>query len=91
MFGITPMPISIPISRSANYLRDFMCLFKPARHREVETDLDRAPYDAAVAGWSDAGRFAPISAIVSSRHGFQRDVDGYNHKLEGVPPWPLRF
>jgi urea carboxylase len=82
MFGITPMPIYDP-SQKISYLRDFMCLFKPGDIVKWKP-IDRAAYDAAVAD-VDAGRFAPTIRDVSfSLTEFNRDIDGYNRKLEGV-------
>jgi urea carboxylase len=46
--------------------------------------IDRPAYDAAVAD-VDAGRFAPTIRDVSfSLTEFNRDIDGYNSKLDGV-------
>jgi urea carboxylase len=46
--------------------------------------IDRPAYDEAVAD-VEAGRFAPIIRDVSfSLTEFNRDIDGYNRKLEGV-------
>jgi urea carboxylase len=82
MFGITPMPIYDP-NQKISYLRDFMCLFKPGDIVKWKP-IDRAAYDAAVAD-VDAGRFAPTIRNVSfSLTEFNRDIDGYNRKLEGV-------
>ena len=82
MFGITPMPIYDP-NQQISYLRDFMCLFKPGDIVKWKP-IDRAAYDAAVAD-VDAGRFAPTIRNVSfSLTEFNRDIDGYNRKLEGV-------
>jgi acetyl-CoA carboxylase biotin carboxylase subunit len=82
MFGITPMPIYDP-NQTISYLREFMCLFKPGdivKWKPIERDA----YDAAVAD-VEAGRFAPIIRKVSfSLTEFNRDIDGYNRKLEGV-------
>ena len=82
MFGITPMPIYDP-NQNISYLRDFMCLFKPGDIVKWKP-IDRAAYDEAVAD-VDAGRFAPVIRDVSfSLTEFNRDIDGYNRKLEGV-------
>ena len=82
MFGITPMPIYDP-NQKISYLRDFMCLFKPGDIVKWKP-IDRPAYDAAVAD-VDAGRFAPIIRNVSfSLTEFNRDIDGYNRKLEGI-------
>ena len=44
----------------------------------------RAAYDAAVAD-VEAGRFAQrMRDVTFSLDEFHRDIDGYNHKLEGV-------
>jgi len=82
MFGITPMPIYDP-SQKISYLRDFMCLFRPGDIVKWKP-IDRAAYDAAVVD-VDAGRFAPVIRDVSfSLTEFNRDIDAYNRKLEGV-------
>jgi len=82
MFGITPMPIYDP-SQKISYLRDFMCLFKPGDIVKWRP-IDRSAYDAAVAD-VEAGRFSPIVRDVSfSLTEFNRDIDGYNRKLEGI-------
>jgi acetyl-CoA carboxylase biotin carboxylase subunit len=82
MFGITPMPIYDP-NQTISYLREFMCLFKPGDIVKWKP-IDRDAYDAAVAD-VEAGRFAPIIRKVSfSLTEFNRDIDGYNRKLEGV-------
>src|SRR5580692_6701845 len=82
MFGITPMPIYDP-NQKISYLSDFMCLFKPGDIVKWKP-VDRAGYDAAVAD-VEAGRFAPTIRNVSfSLTEFNRDIDGYNRKLEGV-------
>src|SRR5882762_4424452 len=82
MFGITPMPIYDP-NQKISYLRDFMCLFKPGDIVKWKP-IDRSAYDDAVAD-VEAGRFAPVIRDVSfSLTEFNRDIDGYNRKLEGV-------
>ena len=82
MFGITPMPIYDP-NQKISYLKDFMCLFKPGDIVKWKP-IDRAAYDAAVAD-VDAGRFSPTIRNVSfSLTEFNRDIDGYNRKLEGI-------
>src|SRR3954447_19543205 len=82
MFGITPMPIYDPQQKIA-YLKDFMCLFKPGDIVKWKP-IDRPAYDEAVAD-VEAGRFSPIIRDVSfSLSEFNRDIDGYNRKLEGV-------
>ena len=40
MFGITPMPIYDP-NQKISYLREFMCLFKPRRHRQIPAGRPR--------------------------------------------------
>src|ERR1700732_2790569 len=82
MFGITPMPIYDP-NQKISYLRDFMCLFKPGDIVKWKP-IERPAYDEAVAD-VEAGRFSPIIRDVSfSLTEFNRDIDGYNGKLEGV-------
>jgi urea carboxylase len=82
MFGITPMPIYDP-NQKMSYLREFMCLFKPGDIVKWKP-IARPAYDEAVAD-VEAGRFSPIIRDVSfSLTEFNRDIDGYNGKLEGV-------
>src|ERR1700730_566930 len=82
VFGITPMPIYDP-NQKISYLRDFMCLFKPGDIVKWKP-IERPAYDEAVAD-VEAGRFAPIIRDVSfSLTEFNRDIDAYNRKLEGV-------
>jgi urea carboxylase len=82
MFGITPMPIYDPEQR-ISYLCDFMCLFKPGDIVKWKP-IDRAAYDQATADVA-AGRFAPLMRNVTfSLSEFNRDIDGYNRKLDGV-------
>ena len=82
MFGITPMPIYDP-NQKISYLRDFMCLFKPGDIVKWKP-IERPAYDEAVAD-VEAGRFSPTIRDVSfSLTEFNRDIDGYNRKLEGV-------
>jgi urea carboxylase len=82
MFGITPMPIYDP-NQKISYLRDFMCLFRPGDIVKWKP-IDRPAYDAAVAD-VDVGRFAPVIRDVSfSLTEFNRDIDAYNRKLDGV-------
>jgi urea carboxylase len=82
MFGITPMPIYDP-NQQISYLRDFMCLFKPGDIVRWKP-ISREAYDQAV-GDVEAGRFAPrISNVTFSLAEFNRDIDGYNRKLEGA-------
>jgi acetyl-CoA carboxylase biotin carboxylase subunit len=82
MFGITPMPIYDP-NQQISYLRDFMCLFKPGdivRWKPISSEA----YDQAVKD-VEAGRFAPrIANVTFSLDEFNRDIDGYNRRLEGV-------
>ncbi len=80
MFGITPMPIYDP-NQKISYLRDFMCLFRPGDIVKWRP-ISREAYDEAV-GDVEAGRFAPLMRDVTfSLADFNRDIDGYNHKLE---------
>ncbi len=82
MFGVTPMPIYDP-NQQISYLRDFMCLFKPGDIVQWKP-ISREAYDQAVAD-VDAGRFAPrIANVTFSLADFNRDIDGYNRKLEGA-------
>jgi allophanate hydrolase subunit 1 len=82
MFGITPMPIYDP-NQKISYLRDFLCLFKPGDIVKWKP-IDREAYDQAVED-VEAGRFAPTMRDVTfSLADFNRDIDGYNRKLEGA-------
>ncbi len=82
MFGITPMPIYDP-AQTVSYLRDFMCLFKPGDIVKWKP-IEREAYDATVAD-VDAGRFVPlIRDVTFSLPDFNRDIDAYNRKLDGV-------
>ena len=82
MFGITPMPIYDP-KQEIGYLKEFMVFFRPGDIVKWKP-IDRAAYDAAVAD-VEAGRFAPrMRDVTFSLDEFHRDIDGYNHKLEGV-------
>lgn len=82
MFGITPMPIYDP-NQKIGYLRDFMVLFRPGDIVKWKP-IDRAAYDQAVAD-AEAGKFAPLMRDVTfSLDEFQKDIDGYNRKLEGA-------
>ncbi|HKF61840.1 MAG TPA: carboxyltransferase domain-containing protein [Dongiaceae bacterium] len=82
MFGITPMPIYDP-KQEIGYLKEFMVFFRPGDIVKWKP-IDRAAYDAAVAD-VEAGRFAPrMRDVTFSLDEFHKDIDGYNHKLEGV-------
>ena len=82
MFGITPMPIYDP-KQEIGYLREFMVFFRPGDIVKWKP-IDRAAYDAAVAD-VETGRFAPrMRDVTFSLDEFHKDIDGYNHKLEGV-------
>jgi urea carboxylase len=80
MFGITPMPIYDP-NQEISYLRDFMILFKPGDIVKWKP-IDRAEYDVTVADVA-ANKFTPLIREVSfDLEEFNKDIDGYNHKLE---------
>lgn len=82
MFGITPMPIYDP-KQEIGYLRDFMVFFRPGDIVKWKP-IDRAAYDETVAD-VEAGRFAPrMRDVTFSLEDFQKDIDGYNRKLEGA-------
>src|ERR1700716_993743 len=82
MVGITPRPVYAP-NQKISYLRDFMCLFKPGDIVKWKP-IERPAYDEAVAD-VEAGRFSPTVRDVSfSLTEFNRNIDGYNRKLEGV-------
>jgi len=80
MFGVTPMPIYDP-AQSISYLKDFMILFRPGDIVKWRP-IDRPEYDQIVAD-VDAGKFVPrIRDVNFSLEEFERNVDGYNKKLE---------
>lgn len=82
MFGITPMPIYDP-AQTTSYLKDFMVFFRPGDIVKFKP-IDREAYDQAVED-VDKGRFAPpIREVKFDLREFQKDIDGYNAKLEGV-------
>ncbi len=82
MFGITPMPIYDP-KQEIGYLRDFMVFFRPGDIVKWKP-IDRAAYDESVAD-VETGRFAPrMRDVTFSLEDFQKDIDGYNRKLEGA-------
>ena len=66
-----------------------MCLFRPGDIVKWKP-IDRDDYDATVAD-VEAGKFAPlIRDVTFSLDEFNKDIDGYNRKLDGGAPWPLR-
>ena len=80
MFGITPMPIYDP-NEEISYLRDFMILFRPGDIVKWRP-IGREEYDAAVADVA-ANRFTPkIRDVRFDLDEFNKDIDGYNRKLE---------
>jgi urea carboxylase len=82
MFGITPMPIFDP-EQKTSYLRDFMVFFRPGDIVKFKP-IEREEYDQAVAD-VEAGRFAPkMHDVTFDLREFQKDVDGYNARLEGT-------
>ncbi|RWL81351.1 MAG: allophanate hydrolase subunit 1 [Mesorhizobium sp.] len=82
MFGITPMPIFDP-EQKTSYLRDFMVFFRPGDIVKFKP-IGREEYDHTVEEVA-AGRFVPaISDVTFDLREFQKDIDGYNAKLEGV-------
>ncbi|NML76724.1 carboxyltransferase domain-containing protein [Rhizobium sp. S-51] len=82
MFGITPMPIYDP-TQTTSYLKDFMVFFRPGDIVKFKP-VDRDGYDAAVEA-VDKGQFVPpIREVKFDLNEFQKDIDGYNAKLEGV-------
>ncbi|HEV7307004.1 5-oxoprolinase subunit B family protein [Ensifer sp.] len=82
MFGITPMPIFDP-TQTTSYLRDFMVFFRPGDIVKFKP-IDRDAYDQAVED-VDKGRFAPpIRDVSFDLREFQKDIAGYNTRLEGV-------
>ena len=82
MFGITPMPIFDP-EQKTSYLRDFMVFFRPGDIVKFKP-IGRAEYDHTVEEVA-VGRFAPaISDVTFDLREFQKDIDGYNARLEGM-------
>ena len=82
MFGVTPMPIYDP-AQSISYLKDFMILFKPGDIVKWRP-IDRPEYDQILAD-VDAGKFVPrIREVDFALDEFERDIDGYNKKIEGT-------
>ncbi|WP_256750053.1 allophanate hydrolase subunit 1 [Mesorhizobium sp. Mes31] len=82
MFGITPMPIFDP-EQKTSYLRDFMVFFRPGDIVKFKP-IGREEYDHTVEEVA-AGRFAPaISDVTFDLREFQKDIDGYNARLEGM-------
>jgi len=80
MFGITPMPIYDP-RQEISYLREFMALFRPGDMVKWKPITLEAYHDAAAD--VEAGRLAPLMRDVTfSLTEFERDIDGYNRKLE---------
>jgi urea carboxylase len=82
MFGITPMPIYDP-TQTTSYLKDFMVFFRPGDIVKFKA-VDRDGYDKAVED-VEKGLFSPpISEVKFDLRDFQKDIDGYNARLEGV-------
>lgn len=82
MFGITPMPIYDP-TQTTSYLKDFMVFFRPGDIVKFKP-VDRDGYDQAVEE-VDKGLFIPpIREVSFDLREFQKDIDGYNTKLEGL-------
>ncbi len=82
MFGITPMPIFDP-EQKTSYLRDFMVFFRPGdivKFKPIGPD----EYEHTVAEVA-ANRFSPtIRELKFDLREFQKDIDGYNSKLEST-------
>ncbi len=82
LFGITPMPIYDPTQKTS-YLKDFMVFFRPGDIVKFKP-VDRDGYDQAVED-VDKGRFnPPIREVRFDLNEFNKDIDGYNAKLEGI-------
>lgn len=80
MFGITPMPIYDP-RQEIGYLREFMALFRPGDMVKWKPITLEAYHDAVAD--VESGRLAPLMREVTfSLAEFERDIDGYNRKLE---------
>lgn len=82
MFGITPMPIFDP-EQKTGYLRDFMVFFRPGDIVRFKP-IGRDEHDAIAADVA-SGRYAPeMHEVTFDLREFQKDIDGYNAKLEGM-------
>ncbi len=82
MFGITPMPIFDP-DQKVSYLRDFMVFFRPGDIVKFKS-IDREGYDKTLDDVA-AGTFTPtIREVTFDLRELQKDIDGYNAKLEGA-------
>lgn len=82
MFGITPMPIFDP-EQKTGYLRDFMVFFRPGDIVKFKP-IGRDEHDAIAADVA-SGRYTPeIHEVTFDLREFQKDIDGYNAKLEGM-------
>ncbi|MBP0580296.1 allophanate hydrolase subunit 1 [Labrys sp. LIt4] len=82
MFGITPMPIFDP-EQKTGYLRDFMVFFRPGDIVKFKP-IGRDEHDA-IAGDVATGHYAPeMHEVTFDLREFQKDIDGYNAKLEGM-------
>ena len=82
MFGITPMPIFDP-EQKTGYLRDFMVFFRPGDIVKFKP-IGRDEHDEIAADVA-AGRYAPeMHEVTFDLREFQKDIDGYNAKLEGM-------
>ncbi|MFC3073420.1 5-oxoprolinase subunit B family protein [Shinella pollutisoli] len=82
MFGITPMPIFDP-TQTTSYLSDFMVFFRPGDIVKFKP-IDRDAYDQAVEDVDKGRFFPPIREVSFDLREFQKDIDGYNAKLEGT-------
>ncbi|QEN85463.1 allophanate hydrolase subunit 1 [Labrys sp. KNU-23] len=82
MFGITPMPIFDP-EQKTGYLRDFMVFFRPGDIVKFKP-IGRDEHDAIAADVA-SGRYAPqMHEVTFDLREFQKDIDGYNARLEGM-------
>lgn len=82
MFGITPMPIFDP-EQKTGYLRDFMVFFRPGDIVKFKP-IGRDEHDAIAADVA-SGHYAPqMHEVTFDLREFQKDIDGYNAKLEGM-------
>ena len=82
MFGITPMPIFDP-TQTTSYLQDFMVFFKPGDIVKFKP-ISREEYDADVEAVEKGLFMPPMHEVEFDLREFEKDIDGYNHKLEGV-------
>ena len=80
MFGITPMPIFDP-TQQTSYLRDFMVFFRPGDIVKFKP-INKEEHDRCVDAVERGQFFPKIKDVEFDLREFQKDMDGYNAKLE---------